>query len=946
MSSPIDTGGHRSAHVDCHTDSADKADAQHSPNGRPTPPTDLRLHGLRTTSSVSNASKSADRIFSPRLMLPPGRSAGRLALTAGSAAQQYFTSERAALFASLLDAARSARALRNAPTPGQHPPLPIIGARVLSLRPFVHQSASTYSIITRDHPSFFAHATLDDEGTLHVQDVTRFADANGREHRVKGLNSLDFIRGALEHFGDNVRSIHWQWDRSGDNVGQFNELLPQHLWGLRQSIENTRTGAYLEQAGFALTHTEVATSRITDTGPVYDAITVRWKVAQAIDDTKPDDEGVGTSLIYFSAECDLSSAKSPEQRASMITEAADRIEQQFADNDDAPIVVGRCLPETAQYIADASNVPVTVESTLIDGQPAVYLPRMYFGVADARELEAVVWMFRYWTLHRRIPNDEIVLLRHYDPHLREQLQSLADRTGLRIAWSGEAPFWGDDIVASPTRDVDSAPTTYANMPRDGTVVISRPLLEPEVDPASPQVLGTIDSIPVVERFDALFSSWDAHLRARGGSRHVDHALAFDSSNVHSPSLAQAIADQYDIRLEIMTLSGDTQEPSEARPDRFSVALTYHPRLRCRVTHKSVREFADYLRRTGALPPSGIVIHPDSLPTEWRDIKNEALQALADLLKVPVALARFDDRRRDDNDEHLSATVAESTDAAPLRLYRDERLFQPQSISFEIGEKNGDASSPAALAASPRVVSNFRDSVAHSQTTFDASARALPSILEDLEARLAAIRDAIALAREDLAHAREAADRAESSAVRATEEKTKWQGRAMLQELDSLFPADMFGTISGEFKKLALRWVNQDLPSDARSPEFDALISEVASATKLRQHADATALGDAERDANLASEAARKKLDSARVQLADQERSAIALYEAWDAAHAAVEVVGRALSARSAAERRTSNVNTAALADEIAGQANDALFELYQRLEALASESNSDDRSAG
>lgn len=874
------------------------------------------------------------------------------ALEARKGPVDRFAEEQIARLNAELDAAGAgiAAAIHGAPTFGMRPSrseLPIVGARELPLKPFVHATPDSYAMIAQKDPAYFARARLDENGTLHVQDVTRSYDDQGRQIRVAGLNSPDFIDNALRKFGENqVREIKWRWDGSGDSFAQFGQSVSQQA-GFRQAIESTHTGQRLLRAGFRVTHSEIAASHLGASGPVYDAIDVRWEKADAAP-SESERRGAAANRVA-DLDFDAIAKLPPQERFAALQAAAKGLAQQSAEGAGARIEIDACTPEIAQCIADCAYVPVTVTGTLLDGQSAVYLPRMTLTVGHAATFDQVAWLAHAWmTRHSLPPNGFVIDRQSAHPDVRKWMQALADHTGAPVSWPREMQFWGDEETVKPQQVPGGSLDRVQDARRldDSTMVLTATLPEESELPRGEHApLGTIASIDSVRALDQALAGINSQLQRAGSAQRIRTICTYDPTGAHSRALAQAIADQYGVVLEVA--SGPTVEQhrvfvagrggttAEARSG--AVTTRYEPRTRCEAVRGSVREFADHLRENAALSSSGIVIHPDSLPASWREMKNTALQTLSDMLNVPVALARFEGSGSSVPDSLAEAAGATATTLPEHALYRDEILFTPQSAPAG-GTLQTRASSTVGAQAKGSVPGRADGSRLSNRDMLESASRQVSAIVNELDTELRKTRLAASKVLPRLRAAHSQLTQAQEAKLEAKQQLRDWEVDVTLNEWKKRFPEEIFGPMDDALRTRIERWVTD---SKSRDPAADldqtiGVVHDSAVFKNAKNEKEDERLEDALTDAYRADSRARTAYREARPDLINlYESRIVGLREAWELAQTATLAVKRALNAAPAAHGpQTSAPEVQRFAEELAGQADHALTQLYQALDAV------------
>lgn len=832
--------------------------------------------------------------------------------------------------------------------------LPIVGARQLPFKPFVHATPDRYAMIAQKDPAYFARATLDEQGTLHVEDMTRSYDDTGRQLRVAGLNTPDFIDKALRHFGEpRIREIAWRWDAKGDSLVQFGEGVSRQA-SLRQAVENTRTGQRLLQAGFRVTHTEIAGSHADDSGLVYDAIDVRWEKAETVpagrnqhEQREPHDaqqQVVRAVDIDF----DLIARLPPEQRAAALEQAAKRFVRDNVQGPAARIEIDACTPEVAQCIADSAYVPVTVNGTLLKGQPAVYMPRMRLRIDATTTFEQTAWIARAWLMRYSSPANGIVIDRtSTHPDARQWMQALADRSGAPVSWPREMAFWGDeenvtprvvhgralDDIADAERFGDSTMLVVVRLPRESEL----PIVKGEGGGASSE-LGTVSSIDTLRIVNETYLGTFARLKQAGNTKRIETIAIYDPDGTHSRELAQAIADQYGAAVDVTVgpAAGGNRVFVAGR-DGITADSRYEPRMRCREVDGSVRAFADRLRARADVSSAGLVIHPDALPPAWLDAQEASLQTLSDLLDRPVVLARFEGGGSSEFDLHDPLAEPNRAMAPEQALYRDEMRFIPES-------RRVDEAPPTSESSAGRSGKNVstrgraEGTRLSSREILESASRDISSIVEDIDTQVSRTRSAASHVLPRVFDARRKLSRAKNNEADARRQWLDWQVAVTLEEWKARFPEDMFGPVDDELKGRIEQWVVSSGSGD-RGSSFDetvlvvhgAAVFERANNTEARQRIEG-----ALKEAQTASLAAQAALEAARPdRIGVYENRLVGYRAARQQVDQARQAVGLALNAaRSAQGRETSAPEMQGLADELAQRADHALTELFQALEAI------------
>jgi hypothetical protein len=876
-----------------------------------------------------------------RRALTAGPSAKRRMLEARKGPVDRFAEAQIARLNAELDAAGDdvSAAIAGAPRlPEARPALPIINARELPLKPFVHATPDSYAMIAQKDPAYFARAKLDEHGTLHVQDVTRSYDDKGRQTRAAGLNTPDFIGKALQNFGENnVREVKWRWDGSGDSFAQFNHSISRNP-NFRQAIESTRTGQLMLQAGFRVAHTEVAASHVGDSGLVYDAIDVRWERADAAPAARePHDDELTNRVAAVDIDFEAIAKLPPQERTAALSAAARSFVQQNTFGAATRIEIDACAPEVAQCIADFAYVPVTVNGTLLDGQPAVYLPRMHLSVRQAATFDEIAWSAGAWMARNSLPPNGFVIDRHTGhPQVREWLQALADHTGSPVSWPREMVFWGDEETIWPQHVPGRASGDVAPAHRfdDSTIMLMAPLpKESELpkDSQSPDKLGSISSIGTLGAIDNTVATVNGQLRQNGSGKRVKTITLYDPTGEHSRALAQAIADQYGVTLEVtLNPAAGQNRVFVAGRDGIAATTRYEPRMRCEAVRGSVREFANDLRET--VRPAGIVIHPDVLPASWREMKEASLQTLADMLNVPVALARFDGGASGEPDMGGELAGAPMAMAPEQALYRDEMLFTPQRAQAKTplsARASGASRTPATDGSRSRV----DGSRLGTREVLEAASRQVATVISDLDAELNQTRRGAGkmVPRLTVAHRRFV----QTLALRAnaSQHLRDWRVDVTVNEWQK-----RYGPVDDELRARIEQWLAVPANYNGKS-DFDKTMQTVYTAAVLgkeKSQEEEMRLSTAAVDARRATLAAHEEYAAARPDLMEAyEARIVSLREAWEYAQNAQRAVGRALNAAAPAQGpQTTTPEVQRFANELAAQADRAMTQLYEALDAV------------
>lgn len=940
----------------------EKSSQQHNPH-LPGPDTPSRSGGLSGLSNYEtpNPSRGADAegarfstasaIGTPsRRALPPSPREKRPMLEARKRPLDRFVDEQIKQLQAELDGAGegAARTIGDGPRANVHEArseLPIVGARQLSLKPFVHATPDRYEMIAQKDPGYFARARLDEQGTLHVEDVTRSYDDTGRQFRVAGLNTPDFIDKALRHFGQQrIPQIEWQWNAKGDSLVQFREGVSRRA-SLRQAVENTRTGRRLLQAGYRLTHTEIAASHVDESGLVYDAIDVRWEKSDAAP-TSREQHGAQQIVRTVDIDFDAIAQLPPAQRAAALEQAAKRFVRDNAQEAAAGIEIDACTPEVAQCIADSAYVPVTVNGTLVRGQPAVYLPRMRLRIDATTTFEETAWIARAWLMRYSSPANGIAIDRtSTHPEARQWMQALADRSGAPVSWPREMAFWGDEENVTPRAVPGRALDDIADADRFGDstmLVVIRLPRESELPivggGSASHELGTLSSISTLRIVNETYLGTLTRLKQAGGTKRIETIAIFDSDGTHSRELAQAIADQYGAAVEVTVgPAAAGNRVFAAGSDGITADMRYEPRMRCRAIGGSVRAFADRLRGRADLSSAGLVIHPDALPPAWLDAKEASLQALSDLLDRPVALARFEGDGSSEWDMHDSLAESNRAMAPEHALYRDEMRFTPQSGGLHEAPPTSES----------RAVRSDANVGVHRQVdgirltdhkVLELASRQVSAIVEEIDAQVSRTRSAASYVLPRVFDARRKWSRAKDNESDARRQWLDWQVAATIDEWKRRFPEDIFGPVDDELKSRIERWVVAPRETH-RGSAFDetvlvvhgAAVFESASNHEARQRIEG-----ALKEAQTASLAAQAAVEAARPEWIDiYENRLVGYRAAHKLADHARQAVGLALNAARAAQgRETSAPEMQPLAGELAQRADHALTELFQALEAI------------
>lgn len=927
----------------------------------PKPATPSRSSGL---SGLSNyAAPSAGRDADPegprpfiapafgkpmRRALPPSPSAKRPMLEAKKRPSDRFIDEHVQQLQAEMDGAEEGVAATigdgsRFATPEARAQLPIVNARQLPFMPFVHATSDRYAMIAQKDPRYFARATLDEKGTLHVEDVTRSFDDTGRQYRVAGLNTPDFIDKALLNFGERqVREIEWRWNRSGDSLAQFDELVSRQT-SLRQAVEKTHTGQRLQQAGFRVTHTEIAESHVDDSGLVYDAIDVRWERADtAPSGREPHDaqQAVHAADIDFGAIAKLP----PQAREAAFEQAAKHFVRQNAQGAAARIEIDACTPEVAQCIADSAYVPVTVTGTLVNGQPAVYLPRMRLRIDATTTIEQTAWIARAWLMRYSSPVNGIVIDRtSTHPEARQWMQALADRSGAPVSWPREMTFWGDEERVTPRVHPDRALDDLSDAERFGdstmllVVRLPRESELPIADESSSE-LGSVSSNDTLRVVNETYLGTFARLKHAGSAKRIETIAVYDPDGTHSRALAQAIADQYGAAVEVTTGPGaGGNRVFVAGRDGITGDARYEPRMRCREIGGSVRAFADRLREREDLPKAGIVIHPDSLPNAWLDAKEASLQTLSDLLERPVALVRFEGGGSGEFEMQAQQGEANRAMSPEQALYRDEMHFMPQSGRMNTMPPTHESRAIPAPAKGG-AHSKADDTRLSTREILESASRELPGIVEEIDAQVSRTRTAASYLLPRVFNANRTLSRAKEAEANAHRQWRDWQVEVTLDEWKKRFPEDIFGAVDDDLKNRIERWVATPRGGNNES-DFDKTVDIVHQAAVYdnpKNHEERQRVEGVLKDAQKGSRTAQAAVDAARPDwIGIYENRLVGYRSARELADRAQQAVGRALNAArsfQASEKRAPGMRD--LAEELAQRADHALTELSQALEAI------------
>jgi hypothetical protein len=902
--------------------------------------------GEQSRHAASDGGPFAPARFPGRRALAPGPSGKRAALEAGEKATERFANAQAELFNARLDAAGSAVAATISGAPrvsagDARTELQIANVRELPLQPSVHRTPDSFSAIAQKDPSYFARATLDADSMLHVQDVTRSVDQTGREYRVAGLNTPDFISKALLHFdADQVQTIVWRWDRKGDGFEPFSRSVSEGI-SFREAVELTQTGQRLLQAGFRVIHTEVAALHLSDAGPVYDAIDLRWEKTDtplsppAHRRNRPPNPSRDIDL-------DAIAELPPEERAAALREAITTLVGHSSEGASAPLEFDACTPEVAQFIADTISVPITVTGTLLNGQPAVYLPRGLFKAGSS--LDELAWKARFWMTRHSLPPTGFTFDRESGhPDVPDWMQVLADRTGAPVSWPRAKPFWGDEETATPRRfaggSLDGTPDARYD---DSTMLLMAKLpgeFDLPIDYESRNALGSASSIECLRETEKKLVAINSDLIARGSPQRVQRIAAYDESDAHSRALAQAIADQYGAVLEVAIGAAVEQHRAfiagrdgiTAEMRHGSETIRYEPRMRYSAVSGSVRDFANHLRENAVLSSAGIVIHPDSLPSSWANKKEAALQTLSDMLNVPVALARFEDGEPSAviDGEALGGTLSKEP-----KLYRDELRFVPQAGRRPDTSAARASTLPRTLAIGA-ARNGVNDSRLDTRQVWKSALGQITSVIEELDVQLRETSLTLAQARPAVDAAGEQATQAEQLKTKARQEWTDWQIDVAISQWRAHFPEEIFGPIDDNFRARVERWVRHRPGTlDAKSG-INETMKELFEAAMSANEDERKRLFGAFMAAIRADTAAQVALDNLEPhRINSYEARIVSLREAWECAQQAKQAVEQALNAVASVSDLPRTIETDSLAEELATRADRALTQLYQALNAI------------
>lgn len=904
------------------------------------------LNGLRAQApGLSSANGDVSRPA-----LPVGESNTRRMLIAGVPAAQRVEDAYAWQMNVRMEAAGAALASEARVRPKvpvaagrAYRPLPIVNARQLRFRPFTHRTADTFAMLAQDDPAFFARATLDADGTLRVQDATREYDATGRQYRVIGLNSPDFIKGALSHFDkDRVKTVAWRWDSHGDSLERFSELLSESD-SLTRAVEGTAAGQRLAKAGFNLSHTEIVASHVDESGLVYDAIDLRWSRSDPRE-VQSDSGDRKEKGLAVDMDLDVMAKLDRAQRVSVFDAAVHALMRRNPDGPQAPLRLDACRPEVAQFIADRSLVPVTVTSTLHEGRAATYLPRLSYLANRGASLDAAAWLMRGRMMRLSSLPAGFVLGSDFElpaevrtpEEAREWLQSLADLTGAPVARSRDVPFWGDEEIVLPVKKPGGPLDGIPNASRfdDSTLFLPDSLLgNLDLNGEGHFILGTLASLSVLQTLEEEIPKFNRQLMRSSSPRRIERIEFYDPHEKHSRALAQAIADEYQVtvvvaqgsaleRHVVFTAgSGGTVRGVRPGPRR----LRYEPRTRYRVDGESVRDFAARLQADPAFSSAGIVVHPGSLPESWLDMKEAALQTLADMLNVPVALAWFDERERD-LVSVLSGSGSIARAAEEVILYRDEMRFMPQPA---VPVRGVAATTPAAP-----VRGITGEGTLESRDVLQSAGRWVARTIEELETRLSAARGSLLGRLPGIEDATRRVAAANELKVKTRWARVEWQIDSIVREVRLNPPDTAFGPIDDRFKMRVRDWCTNFTERDP-SPAFEALMSSVWTKVLSRKDVEYQALKDNAQNAATVAQIGQSELRKRNPeQFAADEKTFLALLDTWEIAQTAANSIDHALEVDALTRSWGAEPSADAYSRALAARADRALTRLHAAMEAL------------